>query len=182
MQLHPLLRGERAELVLGGLACVLFGLFLGSVTKPGADYNAARAKQGLPPLSDARTLERVSNLVGWTYFVMWSVSFWPQVLINFSRKSVQGLSFDFVGLNLVGFACYSTYNCALYFSPAVQAKYKARHNSTSVPVQANDVFFGLHAVGVTLLTLAQMAMYRSASQAVSRPARLYRAGSAGMTC
>ena len=74
----------------------------------------------------------------------------------------------------MGFCCYSTYNCALFFSTSVQKKYAAAHDGSAVPVHANDVFFGLHAVGVTLLTLAQMAFYRHPhNQPVSRPARLF---------
>jgi len=167
------LRREAPRLLLGGLACLALGLLLGGVTKPGVNYNKSRANKGLPPLSNAGALERVSNLVGWSYFVMWSVSFWPQVLINFRLKSVAGLSFDFVGLNLVGFSCYSVYNCALFFSPSVQRKYEARHGTTGVPVQANDVFFGLHAVAVTLLTVCQMLVFRDAAHSVSRPVRLF---------
>jgi hypothetical protein len=55
--------------------------------------------------------EVVSQFLGWTYFGCWTVSFYPQVLLNsilaftqillnFQRKSVVGLSVDFVVLNV----------------------------------------------------------------------------------
>lgn len=37
----------------------------------------------------------ISTSVGWTYFLAWSVSFYPQVWLNWKRKSVVGLSFDY---------------------------------------------------------------------------------------
>ena len=54
------------------------------------------------------------------YFTCWSVSFWPQILKNHARKSVEGLSYDFQVYNLLGFACYSIFNCTLFFSKEVQ--------------------------------------------------------------
>jgi hypothetical protein len=50
-----------------------------------------------------------------TYFLAWVISFVPQLYINYSRKSVVGLSFDFVFLNIFGYLCYSAN--LLAFSP-----------------------------------------------------------------
>lgn len=62
----------------------------------------------------------ISSYIGWTYFLMWSISFYPQLLINWRRKSVAGVSFDYLAFNVAGFACYSVFNLALKFSPVVQ--------------------------------------------------------------
>ena len=43
----------------------------------------------------------VSTIVGWTYFAAWSLSFWPQVYLNWKRQSVVGLSLDFVLFNFM---------------------------------------------------------------------------------
>jgi cystinosin len=135
-------------------------------TKPGVSYSPA-------------SLARLSNVIGWSYFVMWSVSFWPQTILNFLRRSVDGLSFDFIALNLLGFSCYSAYNCSLLFSPTVRAQYHARHDQpgkpASIPVHANDVFFGLHAVVATLVVTAQLLAYRTERHGLTRPALLFMA-------
>lgn len=88
-------------------------------------------------------LELLSVTVGWMYFLAWSVSFYPQVYINYTRKrqhklsnrkdpllpqytsvycfySVVGLNFDFLALNIVGFIMYSLFNCGMYFLPSIQ--------------------------------------------------------------
>ena len=109
-----------------------------------------------------------SNLIGWAYFSAWSISFWPQVLQNAQRRSVSGLSFDFLALNLLGFSCYSAFNCALYFSPSVRAQYRAVHGSNP-GVASNDVFFSLHAVFATLVSIVQCALLpRAPGQSITR--------------
>jgi len=57
----------------------------------------------------------LSAVLGWTYFAAWSASFYPQALLNWARRSVVGLSFDFALLNLVGYLCYSTFNVVRVF-------------------------------------------------------------------
>ena len=41
-----------------------------------------------------------SSALGWLYFVSWSVSFYPQAVLNYRRKSVVGMSFDFQTLTV----------------------------------------------------------------------------------
>uniref|UniRef100_A0A2C9U6Z9 Cystinosin homolog n=1 Tax=Manihot esculenta TaxID=3983 RepID=A0A2C9U6Z9_MANES len=63
------------------------------------------------------------EVFGWIAFVSWSMSFYPQVILNFRRKSVVGLNFDFVVLNLTKHSSYLIYNASLYFSSAIQKQY-----------------------------------------------------------
>ena len=141
---------------------LLLGLTLGFAT------DVAGFLQGVPG-----AWPRASNVIGWVYFSAWSISFWPQILQNFRRGTVAGLSFDFLALNLVGFTCYSIYNCAQYWNATVIAQYADANKGKTPSVHANDVFFGLHAVAVTILTIAQCAaLPREPGQAVSLPTRL----------
>ncbi|XP_014280626.3 cystinosin homolog, partial [Halyomorpha halys] len=112
-------------------------------------------------------LEITSVVVGWLYFVAWSVSFYPQVYENWRRKSVVGLNFDFLSLNLIGFTLYSIFNCGLYWIPAIQQEYFSLHPKGLNPVQLNDIFFSLHAVGITLITIIQCLIYERGGQTVS---------------
>ena len=72
----------------------------------------------------SKSLLIISDIVGWIYFLAWSVSFYPQIYWNYRRKSVVGLSFDFLSLNLLGFLMYSLFNCGLYWIPQVEVIYK----------------------------------------------------------
>lgn len=102
---------------------------------------------------------RVSSLLGWLYFSCWSASFYPQVLLNHARRSVSGLSMDFVVLGLLGFVCYAVFNSAFYFSERVQAQYMRRNSGHRNAVEANDVLFAVHASLLTAVSLVQSFVY-----------------------
>lgn len=99
------------------------------------------------------------QLTGWGYFFAWSISFYPQMLMNYRRKSVQGLNFDFLLLNLIGFTAYSVYNLAMYYSPSVQSEYLNENPRAQIPVLFNDVFFAIHAFGACVVTAVQCLIY-----------------------
>ncbi|XP_077266204.1 lysosomal cystine transporter cystinosin isoform X1 [Temnothorax americanus] len=120
--------------------------------------------------SDA--LYHIGAVVGWIYFVAWSVSFYPQIRINYKRKSVVGLNFDFLSLNLVGFIMYALFNCGLYWVPEIENQYFDRYPKGLNPVQINDIFFSLHAVFATAVTVGQCFIYEIGNQRVSTTARI----------
>lgn len=113
-----------------------------------------------------------SQVIGWVYFVAWSVSFYPQIYENWKRKSVIGLSFDFLGLNVVGFTLYSLFNVGLYWVKPIQQEYFSRHPTGLNPVQLNDVIFSLHAVFACVVTITQCFLYERGHQSVSRICKL----------
>jgi len=115
----------------------------------------------------SETIELISAIIGWVYFVAWSVSFWPQIIENFRRKSVIGLNFDFLSLNLVGFTLYGCFNISLFWVDSIQREYLSKHPRGVIPVTPPDVFFPIHAVFATTVTILQCAVYERGGQAVS---------------
>lgn len=102
----------------------------------------------------------ISSCIGYTYFLAWSTSFWPQAISNCKRRSTRGLSPEFCGLNVLGFACYAAYNMALFWSPTIRELYKERHGKNSeITVQSNDVAFAVHAFVLASVTLFQIAYF-----------------------
>ncbi|KAF2901758.1 hypothetical protein ILUMI_04436 [Ignelater luminosus] len=118
-----------------------------------------------------KALDTLSVIIGWTYFVAWSVSFYPQIYINYRRKSVIGLNFDFLSLNVVGFILYSVFNVGLYAIPEIEAQYFKKYPRGLNPVQLNDVVFGVHATVATVLTITQCFLYERGDQRVSFTAK-----------
>ncbi|XP_054786475.1 cystinosin homolog isoform X2 [Prosopis cineraria] len=109
------------------------------------------------------------EVLGWLTFICWSISFYPQVILNYRRKSVVGLNFDFVLFNLTKHSSYLFYNASLFFSPAVQKQYRNKFGQKEmIPVAANDVAFSSHAVLLTAISLFQIAIYDRGNQKVSR--------------
>lgn len=107
------------------------------------------------------------SIIGWIYFIAWSVSFYPQVILNFQTKDVSGLSLDFIVLNFLGFFCYSVFNICLYSDNTVIAQYFQKHPRGVDPVLLNDVFFSFHAVLITFITIVQCLVYKQRSHRVS---------------
>eukprot|EP00190_Bangiopsis_sp_CCMP1999_P004250 CAMPEP_0198736190 /NCGR_PEP_ID=MMETSP1475-20131203/64095_1 /TAXON_ID= ORGANISM="Unidentified sp., Strain CCMP1999" /NCGR_SAMPLE_ID=MMETSP1475 /ASSEMBLY_ACC=CAM_ASM_001111 /LENGTH=246 /DNA_ID=CAMNT_0044499961 /DNA_START=1 /DNA_END=741 /DNA_ORIENTATION=+ len=104
------------------------------------------------PQAAAGLWKIVSAIVGWTYFCCWSVSFYPQVWLNLKRKSVTGLSLDFVAYNLLGFSCYAAFSIAAYPKAA----------------KLNDVGFATHAFALCLVTAVQTLIYDRGGNTLSR--------------
>ena len=111
----------------------------------------------------------LSNCIGYIYFVAWSVSFYPQVLQNIQRKTTVGLSIDFCCLNIIGFMCYTTYTCTLYFNTTIQQLYHERYgNAATITIQANDIAFAIHALTLSILTVVQILYYDGLHTAIQR--------------
>ncbi|KAL5717859.1 hypothetical protein ACHQM5_010817 [Ranunculus cassubicifolius] len=114
-------------------------------------------------------LEFSYQILGWVAFFSWSFSFYPQVILNFRRKSVVGLNFDFLILNLTKHSSYLIYNAVLFFSSTVQKQYHEKYGAEEmIPVAANDVAFSIHAVLLTAFTLFQVFIYERGTQKVSK--------------
>ncbi|KAI9179508.1 hypothetical protein H9P43_004834 [Blastocladiella emersonii ATCC 22665] len=114
----------------------------------------------------------ISAIIGWAYFVAWSVSFYPQLILNYRRKSVEGLSLDFLAYNIIGFSCYATYTLSYAWWPLVQDEYKRRNDGRANLVAPNDVFFAAHAWVLTVATGIQALSYRERTHTISKFARV----------
>ena len=111
----------------------------------------------------------LSNIIGYTYFLAWSLSFYPQIYLNYERKTTQGLSVDFCCLNLLGYVCYTIYTTNFYFNKNVIDAYKDKMstsgdndtNKGEITVTGNDVAFAIHAIIMASVTLSQIGIYDS---------------------
>ncbi|KAK5113642.1 hypothetical protein LTR62_003269 [Meristemomyces frigidus] len=101
----------------------------------------------------ARTL---SWLCGWLYFTAWSLSFYPQPLLNYQRRTTSGLTPDFPLLNVLGFTCYTVSTAVFLYSPVVREQYAVRHPVSPEPtVRFNDLAFGVHACIMCVVVYSQ---------------------------
>jgi cystinosin len=103
----------------------------------------------------ASFLEIVSRLFGWVYTLCWSLSFYPQPIVNFRRRSTSGTTIDFPAINVLGFVAYLTSNVAFLYSPHIRKEYALRHHGLTPTVQLNDVAFAGHAVILSVITVSQ---------------------------
>jgi len=109
-----------------------------------------------------------SDILGWCYFIAWSVSFYPQVFVNWKRGSVVGFSIDFLVLNIQGFTCYSIFNLVLFCSSSIKSEYSEYHHTTEIPVQVNDIVFALHALALCIILAIQVSIYEKGTQRIHK--------------
>eukprot|EP00164_Ancoracysta_twista_P002410 GFYU01003192.1.p1 GENE.GFYU01003192.1~~GFYU01003192.1.p1 ORF type:complete len:284 (-),score=42.91 GFYU01003192.1:21-845(-) len=99
-----------------------------------------------------------SVIVGWTYFTAWALSSYPQIILNYRRKSVVGLSFDFMSFSFTGNLCYAVFNVVLFCKDC--------------PEKMNDVISSIHAVFLSSTLVIQCMMYEKGGQTVAPLTRL----------
>ncbi|CAJ0573951.1 unnamed protein product, partial [Mesorhabditis spiculigera] len=109
-------------------------------------------------------VDTLCMLVGWAYFVLWSASFYPQIWLNFRRKSVIGMDFNYVFLNVLGNGSYTIFNTLMYFNEQVQAEYLQEQPYSPLPVLLNDVVFAAHALIFSFVYAFQACIYERGSQ------------------
>ncbi|VDK30178.1 unnamed protein product [Gongylonema pulchrum] len=88
----------------------------------------------------SRALSIAVIVVGWIYFVAWSISFYPQIYLNFKRKRVFWI---------------------------FQEIYEKTYPHSLIPVLMNDVVFAAHALLACLFTALQCFIYKRGNQRVS---------------
>ena len=99
-------------------------------------------------------LKVISQVVGWIYFTAWSISFYPQIILNYKKKSVAGFSLEFALLNSSGFFFYALYSTGGYIFPHLG----------SGGVKTNDLVFAWHAFAISSIQFSQAFIYDRGSQ------------------
>lgn len=69
------------------------------------------------------------------------------------------MSADFIYLNPIGFLALTLWSFAARFSPTARKQYADRHGGHAPQVSDADLAFALHALVITLLTVAQVVYY-----------------------
>ena len=95
------------------------------------------------------SLSIISNIFGYISTVVWSLSFHFQWYEVYKLKSAEGLSINFVFLNIIGFTYYFGYNMYAYTSDA----------SFSKQVHLSDVLFATHALILVLVHMVFLFVY-----------------------
>ena len=104
----------------------------------------------------------LADVVGWGYFLCWTVSFLPQIYENWRRKCVVGFSFDMLAYFLLSYITYLIYNVTVFFDPGLVFDNSGEDN----PVKTTDVVFAIVAFICTSYQGIQCLMYDRGSQKI----------------
>nr|XP_019010845.1 uncharacterized protein I206_04148 [Kwoniella pini CBS 10737]OCF49626.1 hypothetical protein I206_04148 [Kwoniella pini CBS 10737] len=113
----------------------------------------------------------VVSICGIAYFIAWSYSFYPQLILNYKRKRTTGLSPDFIYLNPLGFLALTIWSWGAYFSPIAREQYSNRHDGHLPQISKSDLAFSLHAFIISLVTLFQVWWYAQNSLISKNPTK-----------
>ncbi|KXT18985.1 hypothetical protein AC579_8757 [Pseudocercospora musae] len=84
------------------------------------------------------------------------LSFFPQAILNHSRRTTQGMLPDFPLLNVFGFGCYTLSALLFLYSSVVRDQYAVRHPHSPEPtVRFNDLAFGTIGFLMSILCYSQ---------------------------
>ena len=100
-------------------------------------------------------LHVLSRLFGWVYTICWSLSFYPQPILNYQRRSTTGTTVDWPAINSYGFLAYFVSTVAFLYSPHIRNEYASRNHGFAPTVQFNDMAFAGHAFVISSLMLSQ---------------------------
>ncbi|KAL7449341.1 hypothetical protein ACHAWC_003170 [Mediolabrus comicus] len=139
------------------ISLVLGGILLGTILPQNETLPSA-------------TWRLLSSIIGYIYFLAWSSSFYPQIVMNYERQTTRGLSVDFCVLNVLGYCCYGLYTTTFFWNQGIAEEYKRRFSSggddineksseAEITVQGNDVAFAIHALIMASVTLSQVGVY-----------------------
>ncbi|EER09461.1 Cystinosin, putative, partial [Perkinsus marinus ATCC 50983] len=106
------------------------------------------------------TLPILSQCCGVAYLFAWSAMYYPQLYLNYKRKSVQGFSLDLWLYNLSGFLGYAVYNCYRAYMQMAFDLPRA--------VKTHDVVFSVHGLICNILIGLQIYFYERGGQMISK--------------
>jgi len=108
------------------------------------ELNIKNMSSSAIPASTLGFLPQIASLFGWIYTLLWSLSFYPQPLLNLSRHSTSGSTIDFPTINTLGFVALSASNAAFLYSSTVRGQYRDRNGGLENSVKMNDLVFAAH--------------------------------------
>jgi hypothetical protein len=112
----PSMSDSPRDIMVGMVGIVTMGIILGLIF-PSSSTSIENSKW-----------ITLSNILGYTYFVSWTCSFYPQIITNWyaPTEANKGVSLDFCAWNIVGFVCYAIYTTCFRFSGVVRMEYAHR--------------------------------------------------------
>ena len=95
-------------------------------------------------------LYKICDVLGWMCFFAWSISVYPQIYLNYKRKSVIGLSFDHSIYNCTGFSFDTIYNVSYYCIFI---------NHKNNPIAINDIALAANVLLLSSIIIFQIIIY-----------------------
>ncbi|KAL7437222.1 hypothetical protein ACHAXH_005506 [Discostella pseudostelligera] len=114
------------DILVGMIGIFILGIVLGIILPSSSSSSTSSSTSPAP--DNYSSWNTLSNILGYTYFLSWTCSFYPQIITNWysPTEANHGVSLDFCVWNIVGFMCYAIYTTCFRFSDVVRMEYAHR--------------------------------------------------------
>eukprot|EP00579_Thalassiosira_antarctica_P025570 CAMPEP_0202023462 /NCGR_PEP_ID=MMETSP0905-20130828/51942_1 /ASSEMBLY_ACC=CAM_ASM_000554 /TAXON_ID=420261 /ORGANISM="Thalassiosira antarctica, Strain CCMP982" /LENGTH=646 /DNA_ID=CAMNT_0048585845 /DNA_START=130 /DNA_END=2067 /DNA_ORIENTATION=- len=141
-------------ILLGLVMIGTLGVFLGLILPSSSEDPSTTLSDD----TNTKQWDMTSNILGYTYFLSWTLSFYPQIITNWHHpsKARMGVSLDFIVWNIVGFACYAIYTTTFRYSHVVRREYAERFGGGDDDDEAGGGTGGTNVTGTLVHILLSM--------------------------
>ena len=101
-------------------------------------------------------LSTLSELTGWTYFILWSASFYPIAWTMYYNKNATGVSIDYSIISIYGYVMYLIYTYTGFIYPQIGTNH----------VSSQDVFFATHSVMMCSTYITGILIFKNGNQRI----------------
>lgn len=140
--------GSCCNIIVGIIPFFLTGIILGIVLPNNPSLTT--------PIYDT-----ISNIIGYTSFVCWSVSFYPQIITNYRNNSVVGVSTDGQVISWFNYFCYFISSTSLLWNQDMKEKFTTGQDSDiHISAWSKDLINSMQALLFATVLLYQVIIYR----------------------
>lgn len=98
----------------------------------------------------------LTTACGWIYAIVWGLSFYPALYLNYTLKTSDSVSLDYIFLNIVGYLCYSVSLWLQLYSDNVIAQFMVNFDGRRPILSGADLFYAFHGLFILLVLLSQI--------------------------
>lgn len=98
----------------------------------------------------------LAYLCGWAYAIFWGISFYPTLYLNYSLRTADSISLDYIVLNILGYFCYSISIYLQLYNPTVREQYQEYFDGSLPVLSSADMFYSFHGLSLLFILCSQV--------------------------
>lgn len=97
-----------------------------------------------------------AHFCGWAYAIFWGISFYPTLYLNYTLKTSDSISLDYIVPNILGYFCYCISMYLQLYNADVRTQYQGYFEG-KLPLLSNaDLFYSFHGMALLLVLASQI--------------------------
>lgn len=93
---------------------------------------------------------------GWAYAIFWGISFYPTLYLNYTLKTADSISLDYIVLNILGYFCYCISVYLQIYNVKVRLQYQQLFDGRFPLLSNADLFYSFHGLALLLILASQI--------------------------